>query len=56
MTLPFLARQERPRVVGTTTHWRIIDGVYFRDCWVVLPGTIAPRLIPVRDDLLGAAA
>lgn len=49
-------RRRRPAIVlSYTNHWRIVDGIHYRDCLVQLPdGT--RRVMGVRDELLGVAA
>lgn len=49
-------REPRPTIVlQYTNHWRIVDGVHYRDCLVELPdGT--RRIMAVLDSLLGVAA
>jgi len=43
-----------PVVVQLTNHWRLVDGVAYRDCAVrMADGRV--RVLGVRDDLLAAA-
>jgi hypothetical protein len=49
-------RRRSPRyvVVERSQHWRLVDGVFYRDCVVQLADG-RRRLVGVRDDLVATA-
>lgn len=45
----------RPTVLALSQHWRIVDGVIYRDC-TVRTATGEVRVMGVRDELLQGVA
>jgi len=60
MTATATRRRRRPaaksyEIIQPTQHWRIVEGTYYRDCWVRFSdGRL--QLRGIRDDLVPAVA